>query len=150
MGSFGSRNDGRFLSIGNRSLGEVPEPQVTVARLRQLAAENVGCNERTQNLSRAAGDREHTGIPNVTLQWVVARIPGGTEDLQGIVGYLDRGLGSKDLGARRHKGIGKATRWGARRRLPDQRARGFETDRHVGDEPLQPLEFGNRTAELLA
>src|SRR3546814_10452838 len=85
---------------------------------------------------------------DLALQRVVARIAGGAEKLQGIVGHLDRHLGGEDLRLRGLQHVGKAG--SAVGSLMDEGAGGGELRRHVGQHPLQALELADRPAELLA
>src|SRR5262245_65259521 len=60
----------------------IPRRQVAVPRLRQLAAENGGGDQRAQHLRGAAGDREHACVAQVALQRIVTRIARRAPDLR--------------------------------------------------------------------
>src|SRR5262249_26023462 len=124
---------------------------ITVARLRQLPAENLARDERAQHLRSAAADREHTHITRHALKREVARVTARTKYLQRIVDDLDRRFGREDLGLRSKCGIRKrAATWTARgRRSMEHQARCCELCLHVGEHPLQTLEFADGSTELL-
>src|SRR3546814_8278068 len=88
----------------------------------------------------------HAGVAHHALQRVVARIAGGAEKLQGIVGHLDRHLGGEDLRLRGLQHVGKAG--SAVGSLMDEGAGGSELRRHVGQHPLQALELDRKSTRL--
>ena len=84
----------------------------------------------------------------MTLHRMIAPIARRTVKLQGVIGDPDRGFTGENLRACSLLHIGKLHAAGRRR--TQHQARRLELHRHVGCHPLQPLEFGDRAAELLA
>ena len=104
-------------------------------------------------MRRAAADGEHAGVADHALQRKIARIAGGAEHLQGVIGYPDRRFRGQDLGPRGLRDVGKTGpffRLGPGGGLHDHQPRRLDAGAHVDQHPLQPLELGDRAAELFA
>src|SRR5215213_8573653 len=126
-----------------------------VGRLRlggtlvEAAVEHVLGDAVLQHLDRAAGDHPAAAAPHAIFDERRLAIAGRAHDLHRLVRDLEAGL---IAGGLRHRGlIGRRQPFvGVGGSAIKQKLRALEFDRHVGELPLQALEFGERPAELLA
>ena len=88
----------RLLRREGRRLNRL---QISIAGLRDFCVENPGRHQRPQHLRRAAGNREHAGIPNHTFERIIPRVASGTEQLERLVRNCVGRLGRDDLRLRR-------------------------------------------------
>src|ERR1700688_2864022 len=101
------------------------------------------------DLAGALVDLGDTGVAEVALDVVLARVAVAAVDLQRLVGDPLRHLGREELGLRGLERVALPLVPGPGR-LPGQQARGVELGRHVGEIELDGLEVGEVLAELLA
>ena len=124
------------------------QPAEPVPGLRQLASEDARGHHGAQDLGGAATDGEHPRVAGHAFQRQVARVAARAEALERVVGDLDRHLRGEDLGLGGQGHVREGG--GAGRRLVDHQPGRGDADAHVREHPLQPLELGQRAAELLA
>src|SRR5260370_24929327 len=101
------------------------------------------------DLAGALVDLGNTGVAEVALDVVLARVAVAAVDLQRLVGDALRHLGREELGLRglERVALPLVLRPG---RLPGHHARGVDLGRHVREVELDGLEVGEVLAELLA
>src|SRR5215211_503776 len=118
------------------------------AALIEAAVEHVFGDAVFQNLDRAAGDHPAAAATHAILDQRLPAVAHRAHGLHRLMRDLEPDLIARGLGNRSLIRRGQVT-VGIRCGAIEQKLRAFELDGHLGEFPLQALEFANRPAELL-
>src|SRR5512139_593138 len=115
--------------------------------IRSVSPDQVPGDDDALHLGGALADLAQLRVPHVPLRGIIAGVPVPAEYLDGLDRSPHGRLGGEQF---RHRGLPgvRLPRVLQRRGAPGQELRGGELRSHVGEHPLDRLEFGDGPAEL--